>query len=95
MIIVEKSQVFTLTGAHFQLFLTKVTSLISKKHALGVCHLTVTLKMMNNNRRSFSFISVVLVRFISCVMLQYLLNDFRNCFAAIATVLPACLIYRN
>jgi hypothetical protein len=35
-----------------------------KEHALAVSHLGVTLQMMSNNRRSFSSIGFVLVRFI-------------------------------
>ncbi len=35
-----------------------------KKHALAVSHLRVTLQMMSNNRRSFSSIGVIPVRFI-------------------------------
>jgi hypothetical protein len=43
---------FGVAGAHFKFFSKSFYHLILKKHVLTVSHMTVTLRMMSNNRRS-------------------------------------------
>ncbi len=49
---------------HILMLYEAINVLILKKRALLVSHLTVTLRMMSNNRRSVSSIGFVHVRFI-------------------------------
>jgi hypothetical protein len=48
----DRSEEFGVAGAHFKLFFASFYVLIKKKHVLTVSHMTVTLRMMSNSRRS-------------------------------------------
>ncbi len=58
----ERSKELRIAGAYFYWVWFHFHVLICKKQALSVAHLTVTLRMMSNNRRSVSSIGFVHVR---------------------------------
>ncbi len=62
---IDRSEECRVAGAYFFAVLMPFFHvLIRKMPALAVSHLTVTLPMISNNRRSFSSIGAVQVRFI-------------------------------